>query len=599
LNLDSRRADAAKPGENQLRIPDCDVVLYTMHPAGSLRSAALVFDATMILLESQKLSETKLRHFTLTQPFDTVVCDPAKNFLTVPGWIFYPPHLDGDTFGLVTDRSQLALFGINRDTQDQPVFSLAPPHSIGPARDVVGYDIANSARPLIVRSTLNQWWVLVGSNLYRERFDLYRQRSTASKDVSNVGSSLHVAQYTPLGATVATLSTSPGRYQATMFDGATNQVGWQRQLGLQPVAPPVALSKEVFLVLDRSSSIWYTTRSQILGDGKPERGWREVGEWVEGSNDETYSRLMPLPGGKEVVVLTHAVSKGGLRIRGYEVDRLLGAAKEHRVAFERNFPHLPVLAGVPLVTANSVLMPCDDGNVHEFPIKDTGPQGVSKVYSFAWRDAFADHQSQCHPLLVTPDLLLLNDGGFNLTSWTRAADAERSKGLQWISKLRVRFEAPLTTPLVPVTAAGRTGVLVGDSQGNLLLLDPNELRIDQRWNLNGSITLGPFVVGDRIGCVIDHKRLVWQTLQGGNASPAWEYESDSLLRHEPVLLGGRLLLAESSGRFTWLDANTGQIVGRHELRTRSTPATTPVPLDKQHALAPLSDGVLLLLRSPD
>jgi outer membrane protein assembly factor BamB len=156
----------------------------------------------------------------------------------------------------------------------------------------------------------------------------------------------------------------------------------------------------------------------------------------------------------------------------------------------------------------------------------------------------------------------------------------------------------IATPLlaVPVGTSDQH-LCVGDENGTLYLLSTVSLAPVRQWRLGGKITTGPFLRNGRIGCVVEQRRLIW--LDPANDGPLWEYQSEGQdLIGEPQQRDDRLLVTELAGVFTWLDPEKGTVRGRQKLSTRVAPTTAAVFLDAERALAPLSDGTIVVLTVP-
>jgi hypothetical protein len=137
---------------------------------------------------------------------------------------------------------------------------------------------------------------------------------------------------------------------------------------------------------------------------------------------------------------------------------------------------------------------------------------------------------------------------------------------------------------------------VADVDGTVFLFEGPELRPLGQWPLKGKITAGPFVRGNRIGCVVDRRRLVWLD-PARPERPLWEYESPGGgIVGQPHLIEGLLVVADQSGRYVALDPAVGKPRGPgYVLRASVAPAVSPVPFGPGQAFAPLTDGTVLLL----
>ena len=147
--------------------------------------------------------------------------------------------------------------------------------------------------------------------------------------------------------------------------------------------------------------------------------------------------------------------------------------------------------------------------------------------------------------------------------------------------------------------SGKLGLYELQEDGSL-----QEVRV---WDFKGRVTNGPFLrtpkvndkdQGQRIGCVVDHTRLVW--LDPNQDAPLWDRQCDKgvAVVGQPQLVGQVLLVADQSGRFAGLDPKTGKAEENHKYTLRGmAAAASPVPFGPGLAFAPLSDGTVLLLRT--
>ncbi len=143
--------------------------------------------------------------------------------------------------------------------------------------------------------------------------------------------------------------------------------------------------------------------------------------------------------------------------------------------------------------------------------------------------------------------------------------------------------------------AGDVRVAVADAANTVTLLQGDTLRTVRQWPMNGTITAGPFVRGPAVGCVVDHRRLVW--LNPDQEQPLWEYTFDADVVGAPELVEDDLLVvADLSGRFTGFDPVSGRMRGAgYTLRANVAPAAAPVGFGPGRLFAPLTDGTVLLL----
>ena len=150
--------------------------------------------------------------------------------------------------------------------------------------------------------------------------------------------------------------------------------------------------------------------------------------------------------------------------------------------------------------------------------------------------------------------------------------------------------APL---LLPSDTAPR--ICIADAAGNLVLLDAIKLKPIRRWSLEGKVIAGPFLRGKRIGCIVNRRTLVW--IDPAQTQPLWKYtvQGEGIVG-QPRLVGDSVVVANLSGHFVALDAETGQPRGRgYTLKASVAPAAAPVAFGPDGIFAPLTDGTILLL----
>jgi hypothetical protein len=138
-------------------------------------------------------------------------------------------------------------------------------------------------------------------------------------------------------------------------------------------------------------------------------------------------------------------------------------------------------------------------------------------------------------------------------------------------------------------------VCVADERGTVHLLEGETLNPIQHWDLKAEVTAGPFVRGDRVGCVVGQHRLAW--LDPARVEPAWIHDNRGKeIVGQPQLADGMVVVADVSGRFVGLDPATGQARGPgYQLRSSVGPAAAPCGFGPGRVFAPLTDGTVLLL----
>ena len=140
---------ALQPGTNLLYFPAddfcvyvldvkerrCVAVLYTGHPAGSLRGEPLVLapdpeegESWLVLNEARGLDHTQLCVYRLPIAADREQQAPVSAVPEppLPGWTWFPPSHDGEMVAMLGDTGVLGLFGIRqaRNLNDPPLFPM-------------------------------------------------------------------------------------------------------------------------------------------------------------------------------------------------------------------------------------------------------------------------------------------------------------------------------------------------------------------------------------------------------------------------------------------------------------------------------------------
>ncbi|MBY0526914.1 MAG: PQQ-binding-like beta-propeller repeat protein [Gemmataceae bacterium] len=558
----------------------CVAMLNTGHPSGSLRGEPiLVGDDTinvtnmprfLILSQADGLDAMKLRAYRL--PLEKVVNTPAlQPEPLMRGWSWFQPHCDGEKIVLATDAGVLGLFGINQfHNQDQPLFPLVPP----------AYRKEDGARQpgraLVVHATESDFWVLAEGNMQHWRMGLGAEKGLKIaplwKEPLALGSPLHAGQVNETRDTLFVVTQSPARQAclATAVDAASGKVRWQRQLGLRCQGDPTMIGSKIG-VLDHGGSLFVFDPEP--GDKKP-----HLLPVVPGEAPGPISWLLPGADGNSVYTVT-APSAGKLVLRRYSVAKKAG----ENVRREFTLPDVP--GGTPALGGEFLVLPLADGRLVRQSLADTKEGFAPGPY---WRAPHADAGALGHAVHLGGDDYLVTDGSKGLRriiwpkkeSWTAGAERQLDDRI---------VAAPLVLP------GGDGRILVADSAGNVLLLQGEKLKEVRRWPLEGKITAGPFLRGDRIGCVVDRKQLVW--IDTAKEAVLWKYTTPGeTIVGQPHEAGGLVIVADQAGKFVALDVEKGEPRGSgFTLKASVAPAAAPVGFGADRIFAPLTDGTILLL----
>jgi hypothetical protein len=264
---------------------------------------------------------------------------------------------------------------------------------------------------------------------------------------------------------------------------------------------------------------------------------------------------------------------------------------------------------------NALLVPLNNGEVvrYDLPLKASAmpEQGVR------WRSRQALADARCQVAVVDDKVLLTTDGykGVTRWQWPRGGQPERTRNPINRDNLAPTTELPERVIGPPVVlprakAMAELQVVVADHRGVLTLLKGDNLtQSGMIWVLPGRVTAGPFLRGDRVGCVVEQTRLIW--LDPSKEKDAfWEYQPPGeeikekpkerypspRIIGEPRQIDDLILVCDESGRFAGLDPKTGKPLGDgYVLKAAVAPAAPPVSFGKGRTFAPLTDGTIMLL----
>jgi serine/threonine protein kinase len=599
----------------------CEMILYSRHPAGSLRCEPIIVTGRrlapryLILNQTNGLRGVQLRVFDLPladrQARDRVL-NPKAN---LEGWTWFRPYQDPEKLVMVSDAGMLGLFGIRHpNSLDQPLYPMLPRGSLtlAPLLGVSSRSARMRSRAEVVQVQGDDLWVLASDQLQRLRLARGLREGPRvvplwdkpQLETLRLGSPLHRSQVVEdrTGRTSLVLVTQPPHRStcwATCADDESGAVRWQRQLGLvcvrSPLPIPLANAPPLFLGVDHGGSLFSID---------PTRKAVKPGTLLSGaaSLDES-SRQEPvvLPGGdgKSVYVIA---SPGG---RHELVVRHVTPGSGRSLRMEESRAPLPAtLGGTPAAVGSRLVVPLANGTLVRVPLPPLDPPHTPK-----WRDEDASPESQGHVVAVSDDRFLTTDGRRGLLCWKWPAGA--TNFIEQMPRVR-ESDLPtlqLSSRIVsaPLLLPGKPGALplvcVADSAGVLSLVEvqvDGALLVKKAFPMLGEITSGPFLQmtpdGPRIGCIVGGSRLAWLDPDGDG--PLWAHATASgeAIVGRPQLVGGMIVVADQSGRYVGLDPVSGKPLGKgYTLRGSVAPVASPVLFTKDRMLAPLSDGTILLL----
>jgi outer membrane protein assembly factor BamB len=587
----------------------CQGVLYSGHPSGSVRSAPIVVSVSdrpnetgyLILPQTEGLDAMSLRAFTL--PIEGgQATPPAVQTEPTRGWPWFQPYHDPEKLALVTDAGALGLFGIRQPrNQDPALFPLVRDEGV-PSGGAAG--AARPGRSQVVACRGDDLWVLVRGGLQKLSLAMDPAKGPrlavdpAWQQPLALGSPLHGSQADAAGQTLTlfVVTQAPNRRGclATAVQADSRKVLWQRQLGLVCQGAPVPLGQEV-LALDQGGGVF--AFNPASHPSRSDLQWQVGGQSLARPLDDNpnFSTAL-LPGGDGVTAYEVACPGKGTRlvVRRFRVDdqgRHVPPQEQDEKAVDLPAPP----AGDAAVRGTSLLLPLDDGTVFRLRLPDCTPAPPGPD----WRSARGSTGLRCWVAWLTDDQFLTTDGGHGLMLWSWP-QGKSWKGLPGdrqpsdpTAELGSRIVA--APAVLPPDDKGEVRVAVADSSGTLTLLHGEGLAAAQHWDLGGKVTAGPFARGPHVGCVVDGERLVW--LDPNRGDPLWQYRSaGEPIVGEPGPVEGLLVVAHQSGRFVGLDPATGRPYGPgFRLEASAAPAAGPVSFGAGRAFAPLTDGTVLLL----
>jgi outer membrane protein assembly factor BamB len=554
----------------------CTNILYTRHPAGSLRGLPVIAtsDKGAVLLWSQAQGADRVEIKPYELPIGHPEQKPAEPILQLPA-ISAPPWCEADRLVVATQNGFLSLWGVQqKGTRDKLLFPLL--------KQDFPLD-ASPGRGQVVHADAENYWTLTRSGLQRVQstFDP-KQGPSLSKPWTQptaLGALLHAAQVRREagGRTILFLTTQADDHPtclASAVDAADGKILWQRQLGVLPQQAPLRIGDQI-VVRDANGLLRFDAAKQ---SDKAEQRWQQAGDWLAQEGGTGATRIL-LARENSYVQLT--LPRGGTKAR-ILVGQLAGDQKPQ--AFEVTLP--APLQGTTALGEKFLLVPLADGIIAQINLQDK-----SLTKDLDWRAVGAEEQSSGHLVLLSQTDCVVTDGSRGLMrigtndgkSWSKRAEAK---------KLPHRITSP---PVVlPAPQNGKPRVCVADASDTLTLFESDKLKDSISWNMPGKITAGPFVRGGKIGCVVGRNQLVW--IDPEQKKFVWEYTFDADIVGEPQVIEGRLVVADVAGQFHELQPSDGSRIGA-VLTLKANVAATAAPLSfgPGQAFAPLTDGTIVLV----
>jgi outer membrane protein assembly factor BamB len=603
----------------------CLNILYSGHPAGSLRSVPLVVPSQgttpgyLVLEQARGLHAVELRVFDLPITDRHAAARRLSPRPQLDGWTWFACAQDPEKVVLLSDTGALGLFGIRQArNNDQALFPLLA----GGALRLNGLLGRGSERfrdrSEVVQVQGDDLWLQAAGRLQRLRLawdqKLGPQLVPGWDKPLALGAPLHASQVGDdpfTGRSTLYLVTQPERRQvcwATAIDDEEGTVRWQRQLGLVCQGAPLLLpapagGERVVLLQDQGGALFALDPKRV--PHRPHVRWRVAGAEIRladalDDNPAQPPLLLPAPDGKSAYQIASPGTGTQLVVRHVH----FGGPRQLRA--EQESVKLPApLGGPPAVVGTWLLLPLADGTLARLPLPL--PAGLASVeVGPDWRDARADANARGYVLALGDERFLTTNGALGLIVWDWPARAMATwEALPrdqdpptWKLADRV-VAAPLRLPGPPGTPVR---VCVADSAGKLIMLElqlNGALKEVRTWDLGGTANAAPFALvlpGGRlrVGCIVAGNRLVW--IDPERKGLRWQFRTTEPIIDRPRLAEGLLVLADRSGRYVGIDPESGKAAGPGtQLRGSVAPAACPVPFGSGRLLAPLSDGTALLL----
>jgi outer membrane protein assembly factor BamB len=590
----------------------CQAVLYTDHEAGALRGEPILLPSEedpaqpgyLVLSLAHGLDATLLRTFRLLPPNPNAApgapdsrlrSDPvAMPERRLRGWPWFPPYRDPEKLVTVTDAGVLGMFGIvQKDNKDDPLFPLVRLKDQEEGTVALTGQAAGRGRAQVVYARENDFWVLARGRLLHYTWNLGPAGPRVVPDTRwaqplDLGSPLHESQADDDGQTVFLVTQALNGHSclATAVDLDTGHVRWQRQLGLVCHGDPQPLGPAV-VALDQGGGLFHFDPARHPANANAL--WQSGGLSLAGPLPDGASGSVHLVAGPDgLSVYEFACPNPGNRL----IVRVHQTGTPN--ALEQVFDLPARLAGTPAVGSTRLLLPLADGASRQVrlplgssPVAGDGPQ---------WRASRINAAAQGHAVWLGGEEFLITNGQRGLTRWQFRGDDTYAAIPNDATAAKPALELPDLVAGAPVVLSQTPlQVCIADERGTVHLLEGATLKPVRQWALPEPVTAGPFVRGDRLGCVVGRRRLVW--LDPRLDRPLWTYVSPGEgIVGWPQLADGMLLVADVSGRFVGLDPATGEARGPgYRLRASVGPAAAPVGFGSGRAFAPLTDGTVLLL----
>jgi outer membrane protein assembly factor BamB len=581
----------------------CVGILQSGHAPGTLRSEPILvggFDTLennpnasadarlLVLSQADGLGATRLRAFNLpvegAAPVSALQPEPR-----IRGWSWFQPKCDGEKIALATDAGMLGLFGLQqKGNEDKPLFS--------EATISLGVSPSSPLRSEVIHMVDDDFWVLVNGSLQMVHFDVYQQKMAPIWNRPLIlGSPLHESQVDEKNKTLFTVTQSLTRQAclATAVALESGQVRWQRQLGMVCQGDPVVLGSEA-LALDQGGTLFRFDSSRFPNSS--DSAWQTGGELLAESIENLDGEAFLITSGDGRSLLEVACVKKGTQNGERSFDLLVRHYEPGQNLAEMAFPLKTArLRGTPGVMGESLLVPLDDGSLLRQPL-----DGSRGSYGPGWRARTADEGARGHVVALNAEDFLTTDGSHRLTRWHWPTGDVLYKEVKPADLPQRIVSTPVVIP--SKSGAGELEISLADFAGAVRLLSGSDLHEIRHWDLagkdlsGGRVTAGPFVRGNRVGFVVNQRRLVW--IDPSQDKLAWEYTTPGAgIVGQPQRIGDLIVVADLTGRFIGLDPSSGkaQWPAGYLYGANVAPAATAVSFGSDRAFVPLTDGTVFFL----
>jgi outer membrane protein assembly factor BamB len=630
----------------------CEAILYSNHPAGSLRGEPLVIapreksinganqavalPSFLILVQTDGLDATRMHIFSLPLADRTGPPISLDVKTRLPGWTWFTPYHDAEKVVAATDAGVVGVFGVKQfGNQDPELFTLVDTLLLDP---LVKPESTARTRAQVVTARDEDLWVIAGGKMLR----LAKTWTAADgpKLISrwpeplSLGAPVHASQVLEDRATgqntliVVTQALKQRAYLATAVRDENGQKLWQRELGLVCHGAPILLRPGASVASNQAAAPADAAAAAapvILTQGQsgevfaidPQRFANKKSKWLSAArslvagplDDNPLKPPVLLAAADGVTAFEVAFPGGG---HGVVVRRITLDPATRKASFQEQAVKLPAEAGPagpPELVGDALVVPLTKGTVWRVPLSPIAATGKELAN---WRSMRIGADASGYVTALGPDTLVATDGGKGLTFWKISPEGVMSA--LFPSMDRTDDDAPAlefddrvaTRPLLVADAPDRRYLLLADFSGVLrkvkLTSKGAAEEVAERVDLKGRVSAGPFLrtvpgQGQRVGCVVEGNRLVWLD-PAHTSKKLWEFKTPSgaEIVGEPEVVGGTLVVAERGGDILALDPATGKARGKgFSLPGSIAPAAPPVAFDGGNLFTPLSDGTVLLL----